>query len=403
MNQHNENTDTFEIKNNQQFISTQPTIGEPQVMVADTPLPVKKPKKLLIFTIILLLFLIIGGGATAYYFYFRITPEELADLMIDKMLKAKSFAYNGELLIMGEENFNIKMNGQQDSLDSQNKKHNLLINANIINPLGNLNPTAEIRWLKEDSFFKINLENLPIAGLDLGQSNNQWIKIDQNNTTTKNLLPLNQSNFPQKLTAEQLNQLKNLFADLNLFKNLKELEKEKINQITVRHLAFEISKQAVEKFIIDYYKNILNLPLNDRNQNELKEVINELPILAGEMWIGKKDFYLYQFKLPLELNQKNPISNINFIIQFNQYNESFNITPPASYKNLSEILNSLIAQTPPLIQSPNLDSDNDGLTDIQEDYYKTNKQNPDSDNDGYLDGEEVQNGYNPLGPGKLNQ
>ena len=48
------------------------------------------------------------------------------------------------------------------------------------------------------------------------------------------------------------------------------------------------------------------------------------------------------------------------------------------------------------------DSDNDGLTDYQEvKIYHTDPNNPDTDGDGYTDGGEVQNGYNPLGPGKL--
>ena len=33
--------------------------------------------------------------------------------------------------------------------------------------------------------------------------------------------------------------------------------------------------------------------------------------------------------------------------------------------------------------------------------YKTNPNNPDTDGDGYLDGDEVKNGYDPNGDGKL--
>lgn len=47
------------------------------------------------------------------------------------------------------------------------------------------------------------------------------------------------------------------------------------------------------------------------------------------------------------------------------------------------------------------DNDKDGLTDKQESYYKTDLNNFDTDGDGHSDGEEVQNGYDPLGPGKL--
>jgi hypothetical protein len=45
------------------------------------------------------------------------------------------------------------------------------------------------------------------------------------------------------------------------------------------------------------------------------------------------------------------------------------------------------------------DSDDDGLSDDMEAFYKTDKNNPDTDGDGYKDGEEVENGYDPALPG----
>jgi len=47
------------------------------------------------------------------------------------------------------------------------------------------------------------------------------------------------------------------------------------------------------------------------------------------------------------------------------------------------------------------DIDNDGLSDNEEAKYGCDLNNPDSDGDGYLDGDEVKNGYNPMGEGKL--
>ncbi|MFH1890442.1 MAG: hypothetical protein ABIJ91_02670 [Candidatus Kuenenbacteria bacterium] len=49
--------------------------------------------------------------------------------------------------------------------------------------------------------------------------------------------------------------------------------------------------------------------------------------------------------------------------------------------------------------SPAIDSDNDGLTDQEEELYKTNKDNPDTDGDGYNDGEEAANIYDPIRAG----
>ncbi|MCX6794751.1 MAG: hypothetical protein NTY31_02065 [Candidatus Falkowbacteria bacterium] len=49
-----------------------------------------------------------------------------------------------------------------------------------------------------------------------------------------------------------------------------------------------------------------------------------------------------------------------------------------------------------------IDTDNDGLSDYEEvKIYKTNPLSADTDGDGHLDGVEVKAGYNPNGPGKL--
>lgn len=51
------------------------------------------------------------------------------------------------------------------------------------------------------------------------------------------------------------------------------------------------------------------------------------------------------------------------------------------------------------VASVSIDSDNDGLTDVEETIFGTSPSNSDTDNDGYKDGIEVINGYNPTKPG----
>jgi hypothetical protein len=57
--------------------------------------------------------------------------------------------------------------------------------------------------------------------------------------------------------------------------------------------------------------------------------------------------------------------------------------------------------TEALMNLNNLDSDHDGLSDEEEIFYGTDKNNQDTDGDGYLDGAEVEGSYNPMGTGKL--
>ncbi|KKR03241.1 MAG: Sulfurtransferase [Candidatus Uhrbacteria bacterium GW2011_GWF2_39_13] len=54
-------------------------------------------------------------------------------------------------------------------------------------------------------------------------------------------------------------------------------------------------------------------------------------------------------------------------------------------------------------QNINLDSNNDGLTNLEETKLVTDPNNRDTDSDGYSDGEEVKNGYNPNGPKNLEE
>jgi len=51
--------------------------------------------------------------------------------------------------------------------------------------------------------------------------------------------------------------------------------------------------------------------------------------------------------------------------------------------------------TKPVVASLDTDLDNDGLSDLEESFYKTDFRDPDTDGDGYLDGEELASGYDP--------
>lgn len=89
--------------------------------------------------------------------------------------------------------------------------------------------------------------------------------------------------------------------------------------------------------------------------------------------------------------------NVNSVVNQNT-NDSVNTNANINTNtNVSSNNNSNVNQnTNDIINSATLDTDDDGLTDVNEKIYGTDWLNPDTDGDGYNDGDEITNGYNPL-------
>ncbi len=123
-------------------------------------------------------------------------------------------------------------------------------------------------------------------------------------------------------------------------------------------------------------------------------------LLAG-LAVG---YYIIQQKNKPKNENQNIVENIN---QNSNTNLNENVNTPVN-GNVDMVNNSTstdsnentnTSNTNNTVVSPPLavaDSDQDGLTDLEEELYQTAVQNADSDKDGYKDGDEVKNLYNPL-------
>ena len=95
---------------------------------------------------------------------------------------------------------------------------------------------------------------------------------------------------------------------------------------------------------------------------------------------------------------------MTIVMNLDRINEPVKIATPSKFLDLNQILAGFMGGISKEVTKNNLainDSDNDGLSDKEEEFYGTDKNNSDTDGDGYKDGDEVKNGYNPLGAGKL--
>jgi len=91
--------------------------------------------------------------------------------------------------------------------------------------------------------------------------------------------------------------------------------------------------------------------------------------------------------------------NNEYLLDVSMVTTNTNTKTIATYKKEFERLMKSFILTAPA--APKKDSDKDGLNDDDEKKFRTNPNKADSDGDGYSDWIEINNGYNPNGPGKM--
>ena len=156
------------------------------------------------------------------------------------------------------------------------------------------------------------------------------------------------------------------------------------------------------------------LTVNEKNLKELSVLINQehLQRYDGfqlEAWIGKQDNYLYRAVGTLEDDSLKIVAELNV----SDFNKDVTIEIPGEKKSIalfSKALfgKSLFLEIPIFLKSSGVDvqefsedKDKDGLYMLWERLFGTDEMKADTDGDGFSDSEEIKNGYNPKGEGKL--
>lgn len=165
------------------------------------------------------------------------------------------------------------------------------------------------------------------------------------------------------------------------------------------------SQSELSNVSMEGLENFNLLKLQDSIDTELiksyEQIIKNTDI---QVWIGENDNILRRVKgtiiyvLPEE--QRTPeVGQFKFdiVVDLSNINQAMQISEPQSDMGLNDVIELFVPT------DPELDTDEDGLTDSEETTYGTEIDNPDTDGDGYKDGEEVDNGYNPAGEGRLDQ
>jgi len=184
--------------------------------------------------------------------------------------------------------------------------------------------------------------------------------------------------------------------------------------IIERTQLFDVVERKSDTVLLGKEVYHLVLTVNEDNLKELSALIKQehLERYVGfqlEVWIGKQDNNLYRAVGKLEDDSLKIAAELNV----SDFNQDVTIEIPGESKsitNFSKTLfgKSLFLEIPIFLKSSGIDfqefsedKDKDGLYMLWEWLFGTDEMKADTDGDGFSDIEEVKNGYNPKGEGKL--
>ncbi|GEM_PF-5497972 len=261
---------------------------------------------------------------------------------------------------------------------------------------------AEMRT--KDKVGYIALKKTPNLGfMNFSALENQWMKFDTQSDESKKQVDEVTKQIEEVFPKEKQKELADAFLKKKPFKIKK--GNEKIPGVPTHHLIIEVGRTEV-KALLELINSVV--PQDKKtSEEELKKAEESfaqfIPAdkpLQFNLWVGKRDFYVYQFRFGFDIPKLPDTSvsgNIVMRITVKDINKPVSIEVPKDVKKMEEVFGTLFG-------SPSTgpkDSDGDGLSDTDEIYYGSDQNNPDTDGDSYKDGDEVKNGYDPRGSGKL--
>lgn len=227
--------------------------------------------------------------------------------------------------------------------------------------------------------------------------------------------------------TREIRPLAGIMGEGKVFRSVTRLADEEIEGRSVYHLQTTIVPTVFEDFV---QSAVLGQGGSiEETRNAVAFARSNITIDTLDLWVTKRGFDLYRVRA-LGTVRLSDFAPSHFIasVDLRRHNHALTIAPVAATSiSIETILSpigatlgvlgfesrTLTSQLPalPLIGERRMtlegmsafheDTDRDRLNNLMEQVYGTDPLNPDSDADGYLDGDEVDRGYDPLGPGNL--
>jgi hypothetical protein len=210
--------------------------------------------------------------------------------------------------------------------------------------------TVDYLSTNEGDFFA-KLTEVPIVPyVNLDLIKNIWVKLFTKQDLQK---VYDKSEIKQdELSEEQMKQIKQAFEDNNPFVITEKLDGEEINSQSTYHYKYHIDMEKLDKL----GNEIGNIMSTGKKYTGIGESSfrQEVQIPDGEIWIGKKDKYLYKitggfvYDTSASKQMSGQSGEMNWEVQFSDFNKKFDVTAPANFKTLEEIMTMLSSSMFPM-------------------------------------------------------
>lgn len=265
-----------------------------------------------------------------------------------------------------------------------------------------------------------------IGTLHFSDYRDRWLRLDTGTLLKETALPLVGGATPP-LSVEARVELTEQFRRTPFLSVAERLKSETISGAQTHH--YKVVPEIL--FFKDHYmaaeRARLGRDLTGKERLAADAFFADLSPEDGEIWIGKRDYYLYRIRLRFRYDDGKRDGTFDLTIDFSRFNQPPMIAGPTEGVTdvtplLASLLQGLQSHLPlakdgtvprgtaesgslglpvDYAQPGQEDPDQDGLVDSLEGFYGTDRNNPDTDADGMNDGDEVKEGRNPSGTGLL--
>ncbi len=341
---------------------------------------------------------VLAAGAVAAYMYLYQTPEQIVGTMLDRLESVEAFEYTGQVkLTEGSEgsDFSLRSEGAVDVRDDGTPKFQGLF-ALAMNGTEDmdLSAEAEARSIGDTAYFRVN--EVPALGVPLLESvRDQWFVIDPEAVREQTGHDIVQEN-EDWLTPDQQRRVKEAFRKSRALTFTKNGSGE-ADGTAVHRIGYQVDEEAFKTLVLELYRIVEDEEMSDDQRQELDDALEEVAFKPGDLWIGKDDYLPRKITGGLEGGRTGTLA---FTLTLENYGDDVpQIAAPDGARPVSEIVGMFTDGFG--AETGSNDTDGDGLDDAQESLYRTDPRRADTDGDGHTDGDEVENGYDPLGPGRL--